>query len=123
MLDDGAMRLSSRLTFFYKFILPSVWLVGFSAATLSLLTRSSERGMAIPFAVATILGALFFLSVCFPLKSVVAGREGILVSNFFRELEIPYPQIAGVRENKWLNTRVTTIWLKTDSAFGQELRS
>jgi hypothetical protein len=60
--------------------------------------------------------------VCFPLKSVVAGRQGILVSNFFRELEIPYPQIAGVRENKWLNTRVTTIWLRTDSAFGQQLR-
>ncbi|MFL5312360.1 MAG: hypothetical protein ACJ79H_18150 [Myxococcales bacterium] len=122
MPDDGAMRLSSRLTFVTKFIFPTVWLLGFSAGTLALLTRSGERGMAIPFGVATILGALLFSKLCFPLKSVIAGRDGILVSNFFREIEIPYPQIASIDENKWLNTRVTTIWLKTDCAFGQQLR-
>ncbi|HEY4884035.1 MAG TPA: hypothetical protein VII08_10365 [Myxococcales bacterium] len=122
MIDQGPMRLSSRLTFIFKFIFPSVWLLGFSAGTLALLTRPNERGIAIPFGVATIIGVLLFSKVCFPLKSVIAGREGILVSNFFRKIEIPYAQIASVDENKWLNTRVTTVWLKSDSAFGQELR-
>jgi len=120
--QQGTMRLSSRLTFVYKFIFPSVWLLGFCAGTLALLTRADERGMAIPFGVATILGALLFSKACFPLKSVTAARDGILVSNFFREIQIPYPQIASIDENKWLSTRVTTIWLKTDSAFGQVLR-
>jgi hypothetical protein len=116
------MRLSSSLTFFYKFIFPSLWLLAFAAGTLALLTRPGERGMAIPFGVATIIGALFFSQVCFPLKYVTAEREGILVSNFFRETEIPYSQIASIDENKWLNTRLTTIWLKTDSIFGQEVK-
>jgi len=49
-------------------------------------------------------------------------RIAAAVSNFFREIQIPYPQIASIDENKWLSTRVTTIWLKTDSAFGEVLR-
>ncbi len=122
MIDQGPMRLSSHLTFIFKFIFPSVWLLGFSAGTLVLLTRPNERGMAIPFGLATIIGALVFSKACFPLKSVIAGRDGLRVSNFIREIEIPYGQIASVDENKWLNTRVTTVWLKGDSAFGPELR-
>jgi len=122
MIDQGPMRLSSCLTFIFKFIFPSVWLLGFSAGTLSLLMRPNERGIAIPFGVATIIGALLFSKACFPLKSVFAGRDGLIVSNFIREIEIPYAQIASIDENKWLNMRVTTILLKGDSAFGRELR-
>ena len=100
MMDQGPIRLSSRLTFIFKFIFPSVWLLGFSAGTLALLTRHNERGMAIPFGLATIIGALLFSKACFPLKAVFAGREGLLVSNFIREIEIPYARIASIDEKK-----------------------
>jgi len=116
------VRLSSELTFIYKFVFPSVWLFGFSSATALLLMRPNERGLAIPFGIATILGALLFSKACFPLKLVTACREGIRVSNFFREVVIPYEEISSIQEHKWLNTRVTTIWLKTDTAFGQVIR-
>ena len=122
MVELPRVRLSSRLTFFFKFIFPSVWLLGFSAGTLSMLTRSNERGVAIPYGVATILGALVFSKACFPLKTVVSGQDGIIVSNFIHKVEIPYAQIDSIDENKWLNTRVTTIWLNADSAFGQEIQ-
>jgi hypothetical protein len=52
----------------------------------------------------------------------IAAQDGIVVGNFGRQIEIPYHQIAGIDENKWLNTRVTTIWLNADSGFGQKIR-
>jgi len=121
-VDDAPVRLSSDLTFVYKFVFPTVWLLGFSCATALLLTRPNERGLAIPFGIATIVGALLFWKACFPLKLVTAYREGIRVSNFFREVVIPYEQISDVHEYKWLNTRLTTIGLKRDTPFGQEIK-
>jgi hypothetical protein len=122
MIDQGLTRLSSSLTFVFKFIFPTTWLLGFSAATLLLLTRPDERGLAVPVGMATILGALFFSGACFPLKTVFAGPNGLRVGNFIREIEIPYAQIASVQEHKLLNTRLTTIWLHGDSPFGSKLR-
>lgn len=40
------VRLSSRLTFFYKFVFPNVWLLGFGFGTLAqLVNRASKTVM------------------------------------------------------------------------------
>jgi hypothetical protein len=124
MVEISPLRLSSRLTFFDKFIFPTVWSLGFAGGTLAMfMSRDpNNRGAAVGFAAATLIGTLFLSAVCLPLKTVIAAQDGIVVSNFVRQIEIPYHQIASVDENKWLSTRVTTIWLNADSAFGQKIR-
>lgn len=120
MVEMPAVRLSSRLTFLYKFIFPTVWILGFAGGTLAML-RSGEP-MAAGFAVATLAGTLFLSATCFPLKSVIAVHDGIVVSNFVRQIKVPYDEIVSVNENKWLNTHDITISLRSHSAFGQKIR-
>jgi hypothetical protein len=124
MVDQIPMRLSSRLTFFYKFIFPTVWILGFAGGTLAMLMNRDPgaRGPAIGFAVATVIGTILLAAFCFPLKTVVAAREGIIVGNFFRQVQIPYVQIASI-DGSWLyRGQYVTIRLNVDSPFGQRIR-
>jgi hypothetical protein len=124
MAEMPPVRLSSRLTFFYKFIFPTVWILGFAGGTLAMfMSRDPDaRGPAIGFAVATVLGTVLLSAFCFPLKTVVAAGGGIVVGNFFRKTEIPYAQVVSIDEN-WLNRgQYATIWLTGDSPFGQRIR-
>lgn len=124
MLEMSPVRLSSRLTFFYKFIFPTVWILGFAGGTLGMfMSRDpNARGPALGFAVATVLGTVVLSASCFPLKTIVAVGDGIVVGNFFRKIEVPYAQLASIDEN-WRNRgQVVTIWLNGDSPFGQRIR-
>ena len=123
MPEMPTVRLSSSLTFFYKFVLPTVWLAGFTGATILLWldSKPESHAMAVPFTVATLLGALAFLAFCVPLKRVIAGDDGIDIDNFLKNIHVPYSQITGVKQNKLINTNITTIWLATDSPFGQKV--
>jgi hypothetical protein len=124
MVETPPVRLSSRLTFFYKFIFPTVWILGFAGGTLGMfMSRDpNARGPAIGFAIATVLGTVLLSASCFPLKTIVAAGDGIVVGNFFRKIEIPYAQVASIHEN-WLNRgQYATIWLNGDSPFGQRIK-
>ena len=80
------------------------------------------RGSAVGFAVATLVGTALLSAFCFPLKTIVAAGDGIVVGNFFRKIEIPYAQVASV-DQSWLNSgQHATIRLKGDSPFGQRIR-
>ena len=120
MAEMVPVHLSSRSTFFFKLIFPALWILIFAGGTLAMF--GSGEPLAPVFAVATLAGTLFSSARFFPLKSVIAGRDGIVVSNFVRQIEVPYDQIVSVNENKRLNTRDITISLRTDSAFGQTIR-
>jgi hypothetical protein len=94
-------QLSSSLTFWYKIIFPSLWLSGFAAGSVAMLF--TEKAPAIAFVCATVAGFFFLRHLCFPLKRVRQGSDGILVSNFSDEIFVPYAQIQLVDENKWIN--------------------
>jgi hypothetical protein len=124
MVEMPPVRLSSRLMFFYKFIFPTVWILGFAGGTLAMfMSRDpNARGPAVGFAVTTVLGGVLLSAFCFPLKTVVADGGGIVVGNFLRKIEIPYSQLASIDES-WLNRgQYATIWLNRDSPFGQRIR-
>jgi hypothetical protein len=123
MPEMPAVHLSSRFTFFYKFVFPTVWLAGFLSGTIVLWldSRPDAHAMAIPFTVATIIGAIVFLKFCVPLKRVIAGDDGLSIDNFLRKIHVPYSQITDVEQSKWINTSITTVSLATDTPFGQKV--
>jgi hypothetical protein len=124
MVDAPTVRLSSRLTFFHKLVFPIVWILAFATGTLLLSTSRDPKAheLAPVFGLVSVLGAVFLSAVSFPLKTVIANPDGIVVGNFLRQIQVPYDQIASVKENKWINTRLTTIWLRADSGFGQKIK-
>jgi hypothetical protein len=113
-------RLSSRLTYFYKFILPTVWLGGFGLAAVLLVMNPPPRGPSpLIFVGLWVFGAALVIRLGFPLKKVTATDRGLLVSNYRREVLVPYDQIAGVRENKFMNIRPITVELRSAGELGR----
>lgn len=111
------MQLSTRFTFTHKVVLPAVWLAGFGMGTLVVLLQPApDRQRVFAFLFALIAGGFMFYSWGFPLKRVIATEGGLLVSNFRREVLVPYGQICAVRENKLVNT--ITVELDVPAAWG-----
>ncbi len=114
-----AERLSSLLTFFNKLVFPTVWLGGFGLGTVLLLRNPPRDGEhPLVLAAALVVGAIVFYRWGFSLKRVLARENGLLVSNYRREIFVPYEQISSVRENKLVNIRPITVQLRSATAFG-----
>jgi len=117
--NEHPERLSSLLTFFHKFILPTLWLGGFGLGTVLLVINPPRDGPhPLMFAVALVFGAIVFYRWGFSLKKVRATENGLLVSNYRHEMFVTYGRISGVRENKFVNIRPITVHLRSATAFG-----
>jgi hypothetical protein len=119
-------RLSSAMTFFYKFIFSSTWITGFGAGTVALWlgafhgkgASASPDEMKWLFLVGWLLGTVFILWGCAGLKRVGLGRDSIFISNYRHEIVVPITMIERVAENKWINIRPVTIHFRSSTEFG-----
>jgi hypothetical protein len=120
--------LSSAWTFWSKFVFPPVWILGFGAGTILLWLGSQNVGInATPppqtkfvFLGVWIAGAALILWVSAGLKRVRMDERQVYVSNYFREIHIPFGAIADVRQNRWLNSRPITIYFRDATEFGDK---
>lgn len=119
--------LSVRHTGILKFVLPPLWVVGSVYALWSMWARPEQAfdGEAPTSAVTSLLTAVLVASLIIvfafvvPLKRVHLTADGLRVSNYQREVIIPFRDIAGVRQS-WLPTfRLVTIELRTDTPLGR----
>src|SRR5688572_25103621 len=124
--------LSSRATALLKFALPPLW-VGAVGYVLWLLWQNPERVLgggesaAVTLALQWFFLALFagslliLLAFAVPLKRVRLGADGLHVSNYLRDITIPFGDIARVRQN-WLPTfRLVTLDVRTPTPLGQRV--
>jgi len=123
--------LSSAWTFFYKFLLPVVWITGLTlgarASAYGKIADASGSPSASISQHAVML--LFFVGLagfaalawfCAPLKRVRLAEDGgsLLVSNYFSEWVVPAGLITAVTQNRWIKLRPITIQLRTDPGCG-----
>ena len=126
-MDTPSRRLSSRQTFLMKFVLPSVWLAGFIAATAMLFAGTLAFEPAPPpamkwtFLSVLLAGAASLYWFCMPLKRVELDDSALYVSNYLRETSVPLEDIDEVRENRWVNIRPVTVTFRTDTDFGNRI--
>jgi hypothetical protein len=119
-------ELSSAWTFSAKFIFPAVWISGFGLATVLLwLGGLHDRNNALPspqlkfvFLGAWVLGSTFILRANAGLKRVRTDGQQLIVSNYIREISIPFSAIIDVRQNRWLNSRPITVYFRDATEFG-----
>jgi hypothetical protein len=119
--------LSVRHTGILKFVLPPLW-IGLAGYAIWQVWARPEQAFnrEVPGTVLIwLLSALFAASLVvlfafvIPLKRVRLIDDGLRVSNYRREVTIPFRDIARVRQN-WLPTfRLITVDLRTDTPLGR----
>lgn len=118
--------LSSAWTFWTKFIFPPVWISAVGIATVLLwsgaLVGADNASPPSPakFAVlgVWIVGTALILWFSAGLKRVRIDARQLYVSNYLREIAVPFSEIIDVRQNRWINYRPITIYFRDATEFG-----
>jgi hypothetical protein len=109
--------LSTRFTFFFKFVFPVLWLSVMASAITAVV--HVNVWLATPMVIIVALVVALFWFYAWPIKKVLAYRDHLVVSNFMHTTRIAYSDIESVREVRWINWRPTVVTLKTTSAKGR----
>ena len=114
-------QLSSRQTFFGKFIFAPAWIGGFGFEVLR-----SYSGAGAPKANLTILlfwiaGSAFIYWSCIRLKKVSVDDHYLYVSNYLKEISVPLSHITAVTEHRWINSHPVTVYFQFSTEFGDRI--
>ena len=112
--------LSSAWTFWMKFVFPPVWILSFGIVVILLSFGGlNDRSNAMPppqmkfaFLGTWILGTTLILWTSAGLKRVRMGDRQLYVSNYLREISVPFSEIIDVRQNRWIHYRPVTIYFR-----------
>lgn len=120
-------RLSSNLTFVYKFVIPAIWLLFVGFLAFSSLGRAYREMFTHPPAlivlvVTWLVGFALLLRLVVPLLQVEMRDGRLYASSLTREIEIPPGEIESVSQNIWSSLRPITIHLRHDTPFGTHIR-
>ena len=100
-----------------KYVFPVVWISGFGSATI--LTPAPQNK--IVFLVAWSLGTTLILWANAGLKRVRIDERQLHVSNYSREICVPFSAITDVKQNRWINSRPITIHFRDATQFGDQV--
>lgn len=123
-------ELSSRLTPWYKFLVPAIWISVFGLGTAAVIVAdvsAGPQGGRTPPEVKWIMLAVWIGAsgliwwFCCRLKRVWVDGAAPRVSNYFREERIPLASVTAVTENFWVNIRPVTVQFRLPTAFGQRI--
>ena len=124
--------LSVRLTGLLKFVLPPVWIGIVGYGFWQLWSRPAEvlvdgdtsamtPALTWLFFVLLALSLVVLFAFVVPLKRVRLAPEGLHVSNYVREITVPFSAIARVRQD-WLPTfRLITLDLRAKTLLGRRV--
>ncbi len=118
--------LSSAWTFWMKFVFPAIWISGFGiVAILISFGGLNDRSNTMPppqtkfvFLGTWILVTTLVLRISAGLKRVRMDDRQLYVSNYIREISVPFSEITDVRQNRWINSRPITIYFRDATEFG-----
>lgn len=117
-------ELSSKQTFLLKIILPSLFILMMMTAFLGIILSSRGGELVILVIIFPLIGFVGIFSMYFTVvryKKVAVDERFLYVSNYRKEIKIPFSEIADVTEIKWIRTRPITIHLKNDTEFGRKI--
>lgn len=114
-------RLSSAMTLYWKVIMPSMWLAAFIPASVILAIARPHNFPWFVFPVATVLGALMFSRLAWPLKRVDLDGNTLIISNFLREIRVPLSEVSNVVEWRGINPTPIVLTLRSETPFGTKI--
>jgi hypothetical protein len=108
------------MTFWQKVVFPLVWISATPLFFLAAVHRVPAQ-TDVMFLAGWIAGAIFIVWTCAGLKRVRIDSRLLHVSNYLREIAIPFDDIVDVTQNRWINIRPVTIHLRNATEFGSEI--
>ena len=106
--------ISSAQTFITKFILP-VFIV---AILLVLAFRIGIWPILLPIGVFPVWSTYWYYG---RLKKVAIDADGLVISNYFREVRVPWRDVVQVSGSRWVSTRQITVEFDHDIGFGTSI--
>jgi hypothetical protein len=121
--------ISSASTFWMKFVFPALWIPGFGFGAFILwfgLARGKHgelppAALKYAFAIIWVLGTTFVLWIAIRLKRVRLDGTNLYVSKWFREITVPFIEIASVTEARWIKGHPILIHFKNTSTCGRSV--
>lgn len=115
--------LSSKLTYFYKWIFPTIWIITFGFITYSFWTGScAVYGVTKWLVLVCLIGCSFYLLwFSSRLKKVKLEGKYLIVSDYRTEELIPLSQIEEVKETRLWNPKLIKLNLKRPGKWGNEI--
>jgi hypothetical protein len=112
-----------------KFIFPPLWSGGFGAGTIALFLGAFHGQNDAPapdwmkwqFLAMWIAGSAFIWWGCVRLKKVQVDDSALYVTNYLKEICIPFDQVRSVTENAWINIHPITIHFHESTPFGDRI--
>ena len=117
------------MTFPMKYLFTIVWIGGFGLGTLFvwLHAPTAQDGDAMPpdmrwlFLGMWIVGSALLLWSLAGLKRVRMDATQLYISNYRREIVVPFANVVDVTENRWVNIHPVTLHFRSPTAFGQRV--
>ena len=117
-------QISSRLSFFYKFILPGVFILGIIDIGVMYLRGWFGPPGGLSFEMMLLINLAFLATVLilfWPIKKVVVDEKNLYVTNWRAEATVPITEIERVSEFVLSDPRRVTIHLKNPARFGGKI--
>lgn len=113
-------KVSSSLTYFYKFVFTTVWCGGFGLGTaLMFLSRTHDaQVMQWLFAAIWLVASMVIWGMCGRLKRVRLNGTNLMISNYKYEITVPISDIAHVKQSRLFNLRPVFLTFKRETPFG-----
>jgi hypothetical protein len=114
-------RLSSSITFFWKYIFSTLWLGGFGLGTFIIVDIHGIGEESQPFLIGLVIGLVFIYYGLLRAKAVYIDENYLYVSNFIKEVNIPLESIKEVSEYATSSPRLIFIKFKNETEFGKKI--
>ncbi len=115
-------ELSSSLTFFYKYVVLFLWIVGFGIGGRDILFGSESYDLRwVQYITTWLLIASFFFFITGPVKKVTMEGQTLIVSNYLRTEKIDFAQITTVDSFSFFTPKLVWFTLQDESSFGKKI--
>ncbi|HVF48571.1 MAG TPA: hypothetical protein VNA19_00710 [Pyrinomonadaceae bacterium] len=111
-------RISSRQTFFKKFIYPVLWMVW---VMLVISTKGADAFSQWGYVLLGTILSIYIYRHIIRLKAVSVDDDFLYVSDYLREISVPLSEIGDVTQGSWPNNQLIKIRLNSPSEFGTEI--
>ncbi len=110
------------LTFLNKLAFPAIWLTFLVGAPAWILLKTGGISISSDFrlfAAVILVATIFVLWMSARLKRVGYAARNLIVSNYQREIRVPFDLIEAVEPVWWYRRRMVRVRFRTDTEFGQ----
>lgn len=116
--------LSSKYTFFYKFVFILIWIIGFGIGAREVLFFSAEYDLRwTQYAVTWGALSVFIFFATGSIKTVIMDKKKkvLMVSNYFTTHEISFDEVDDIDGSSLLSPKLIWFTLKNPSKFGRKI--